>query len=194
MVRNIVIFAPDIEPIIKQLQNGELPGDRISGISHQVFKLRVKNSDVTQGKSGGYNLEATRVTGNRLLALVLLICLSYSFSTFSGQTIKDKGVANIKSLSICYILISVSPCPRVSPSIICSKFKGKRYKYVTRPTEIGRIYQRHSSFSISLHSQNWLESITFFQDVIQELLCLSPHKLPYYLKGMRAGSIIQSAF
>ncbi len=110
-------------------------------------------------KSGGYNLEVTRVTGERLIALILLICLSYSFSTFSGQTIKAKGVA----------------------------------KYITRPTETSRIYQRHSSFSISLHSQNCLESIIFFQDVVQELLCLSPHKLPYYLKGMRAVSLIQSA-
>ena len=89
-----------------------------------------------------------------------MICLSYSFSTFSGQTIKDKGVAN----------------------------------YVTRPAETGRIYRRHSNFSLSLHSQNWLESMSFFQDVVQELLSLSPHKLPDYLKGMRAVSLIQSAF
>ena len=46
----------DIEPIIKQLQNGELPGDKISGIGEQVFKLRVRNSDVSKGKSGGYRL------------------------------------------------------------------------------------------------------------------------------------------
>ncbi len=46
----------DIEPIIKQLQTGELPGNQISGIGYKVFKLRVKNSDVTKGKSGGYRL------------------------------------------------------------------------------------------------------------------------------------------
>ncbi|ELS00818.1 cytotoxic translational repressor of toxin-antitoxin stability system [Xenococcus sp. PCC 7305] len=46
----------DIEPIIKQLQNGELPGNQISGIGYKVFKLRVKNSDVAKGKSGGYRL------------------------------------------------------------------------------------------------------------------------------------------
>ena len=46
----------DIEPVIKQLQNGELPGDKISGIGEQVFKLRVINSDITKGKSGGYRL------------------------------------------------------------------------------------------------------------------------------------------
>ncbi|MEM8828646.1 MAG: type II toxin-antitoxin system RelE/ParE family toxin [Cyanobacteria bacterium P01_G01_bin.19] len=46
----------DIEPVIKLLQNGELPGDKISGIGYSVFKLRVKNSDITKGKSGGYRL------------------------------------------------------------------------------------------------------------------------------------------
>ena len=46
----------DVEPIIKQLQNGELPGDRISSVGYLVFKLRINNSDVTKGKSGGYRL------------------------------------------------------------------------------------------------------------------------------------------
>ena len=46
----------DIEPIIKQLKNGNLPGDRLVGIGYSVFKLRVKNSDLAKGKSGGYRL------------------------------------------------------------------------------------------------------------------------------------------
>lgn len=31
-------------------------GVEISGIDYQVFKLRVKNSDIQKGKSGGYRL------------------------------------------------------------------------------------------------------------------------------------------
>ncbi len=31
-------------------------------------------------------------------------------------------------------------------------------KYVSRPTELKRFYRRHSSFSIGLHGQNWIES------------------------------------
>ncbi|MGL5079120.1 MAG: IS4 family transposase [Waterburya sp.] len=110
-------------------------------------------------KRGGYNLEITRVTDSRLISLILLICLSYSLSTFVGQSIKSKGIS----------------------------------KYVSRPTERERTNLRHSSFSIGLHGQNWLDSIVFFQDVVQELLHFSAHKLPYYLKGMRAVSLIQSA-
>jgi mRNA-degrading endonuclease RelE of RelBE toxin-antitoxin system len=61
--RNLRILAKkyrsirnDIEPIIEQLQSGELPGDRISGVGYTIFKLRVKNSDIQKGKSGGYRL------------------------------------------------------------------------------------------------------------------------------------------
>jgi hypothetical protein len=111
-------------------------------------------------KGGGYNLEITRVNDRRLISLVLLICLSYSLSTFIGQNVKSKGVA----------------------------------KYVSRPTEQGRNYSRHSSFSIGLHGQNWVDSMAFFQDVVRELIRFSTHKLPYYLKGMRAVSLIQSSF
>ena len=107
-------------------------------------------------KLGGYNLEVTRVTDHRLIAIILLICLSYSYSTFLGKTIKSKGVA----------------------------------KYITRPSEGERNYRRHSNFSIGLHSQNWLDSIAFFQDVVQDLIRFYPHKQSYYWKGMKAISLI----
>jgi mRNA-degrading endonuclease RelE of RelBE toxin-antitoxin system len=46
----------DIQPVIEQLQQGELPGDQIPGVGYTVFKLRVRNSDTQKGKSGGYRL------------------------------------------------------------------------------------------------------------------------------------------
>ena len=46
----------DIQPVIEQLERGELLGDKISGIGYEVFKLRVRNSDIQKGKSGGYRL------------------------------------------------------------------------------------------------------------------------------------------
>ena len=46
----------DIQPIIEQLQQGEILGDCIPKIGYEVFKLRVKNSDIEKGKSGGYRL------------------------------------------------------------------------------------------------------------------------------------------
>jgi len=41
----------DIQPVIEQLERGEHPGDRISGVKYEVFKLRVRNSDVQKGKN-----------------------------------------------------------------------------------------------------------------------------------------------
>ncbi len=46
----------DLQPILEQLQAGHLLGDRISGIDAEVWKLRIKNSDIQKGKSGGYRL------------------------------------------------------------------------------------------------------------------------------------------
>lgn len=46
----------DIQLVVDQLERGEYPGDRIPEIKYEVFKLRVRNSDVQKGKSGGYRL------------------------------------------------------------------------------------------------------------------------------------------
>ncbi|WP_177176071.1 type II toxin-antitoxin system RelE/ParE family toxin [Trichormus sp. NMC-1] len=46
----------DIQPVAEQLERGDLPGDKISGIGYDVFKLRIRNSDIQKGKSGGYRL------------------------------------------------------------------------------------------------------------------------------------------
>lgn len=56
----------DLEPILQQLQAGQRIGDQIQGIRHTVLKVRVRNSDLQKGKSGGYRLiywvpEPTRV-------------------------------------------------------------------------------------------------------------------------------------
>jgi mRNA-degrading endonuclease RelE of RelBE toxin-antitoxin system len=46
----------DIQPIIDQLSAGAKPGDQISGVQLQVFKVRARNSNARRGKSGGYRL------------------------------------------------------------------------------------------------------------------------------------------
>ncbi|KYC35710.1 addiction module antitoxin [Scytonema hofmannii PCC 7110] len=46
----------DLQPLIEQLQAGEIPGDRIAGVKYQVFKVRLKNSNIQKGKSGGYRI------------------------------------------------------------------------------------------------------------------------------------------
>ncbi|NJL89600.1 MAG: type II toxin-antitoxin system RelE/ParE family toxin [Coleofasciculaceae cyanobacterium SM2_1_6] len=46
----------DLAPILEQLQSREFLGDQIPGISFTVMKVRIKNSDIQKGKSGGYRL------------------------------------------------------------------------------------------------------------------------------------------
>lgn len=61
----------DIQPVIEQLERGELPGEQIPGIGYEVFKLRVRNSDVQKGKSGGYRLIYYVKTENGIILLTI---------------------------------------------------------------------------------------------------------------------------
>jgi mRNA-degrading endonuclease RelE of RelBE toxin-antitoxin system len=46
----------DIQPLLDQLEQGETPGDRIKDVGFTVYKARVRNRDVSRGKSGGYRV------------------------------------------------------------------------------------------------------------------------------------------
>lgn len=61
----------DLQPIIDRLENGETPGDRISDIGYPVFKVRVRNTDIQKGKSGGYRLIYYLKTTTSILLLTL---------------------------------------------------------------------------------------------------------------------------
>jgi mRNA-degrading endonuclease RelE of RelBE toxin-antitoxin system len=65
----------DIQPIIEQLQNGNLIGDQISGLDSTIFKVRAKNSDIPTGKSGGYRV-IYQVVSPELILLLLIYAKS----------------------------------------------------------------------------------------------------------------------
>lgn len=46
----------DLQPLLDDLQAGNLIGDQISGTGYTVFKVRLKNSDTQKGKSAGYRV------------------------------------------------------------------------------------------------------------------------------------------
>ena len=47
----------DIQTFIDQLKNGDRPGDQIPRLpDYLIYKIRVKNSDMKRGKSGGYRI------------------------------------------------------------------------------------------------------------------------------------------
>lgn len=61
----------DIQPIINQLEAGELPGDQIPGMNYTLFKVRVRNSDAQRGKSGGYRIIYYLKTDTQILLVTL---------------------------------------------------------------------------------------------------------------------------
>lgn len=46
----------DLQELLEQLKQGSTPGDKIQGIGYTVCKVRVKNTDIKKGKSGGYRV------------------------------------------------------------------------------------------------------------------------------------------
>ncbi|WP_341527199.1 type II toxin-antitoxin system RelE/ParE family toxin [Nostoc sp. UHCC 0302] len=80
----------DIQPIIEQLQQGNVIGDRIAGISEEyvVYKLRVRNSNIQKGKSAGY----------RLIYLLELPTSILLLTIYSKSDREDIGVNEIRNI------------------------------------------------------------------------------------------------
>ncbi|MFZ5821785.1 MAG: type II toxin-antitoxin system RelE/ParE family toxin [Chloroflexota bacterium] len=61
----------DVEPLLARLQTGETPGDQVPGTGYLIFKVRVKNSDLERGKSGGYRVIYYLVTEERIILVTI---------------------------------------------------------------------------------------------------------------------------
>ena len=46
----------DLQGLLDQFAQGDVPGDQLTGVGYPVYKVRVKNSDARKGKSGGYRV------------------------------------------------------------------------------------------------------------------------------------------
>ncbi len=77
----------DIQPLIDQLQAGQTPGDRIAGIKYQVFKVRLQNSNIQKGKSGGYRVIYYLKTEENII--LATIYSKSDFSDISREVIED---------------------------------------------------------------------------------------------------------
>lgn len=66
--------------------------------------------------------------------------------------------------------------------------------YIGRVQEPTRTTRRHSHFYIGLSGQNWLNFQGYCVDEVIELMQLNRNKRKYYLKGLRAMELVQSAF
>jgi hypothetical protein len=66
-------------------------------------------------------------------------------------------------------------------------------KYLGRLEQLKRIPRRHSTFWIGLYGHLWIGAMEFWSELAAALMALKPHKLPYFHKGLRAMTLIQSA-
>ena len=78
--------------------------------------------------------------------------------------------------------------------------QGKRIRrkqvqhYIGRVIEPGRTQKRHSNFWIGLYGRLWIDSFNCWSTWAQQLMRLKPQKRVFFLRGLRAMSLIQSAF
>lgn len=61
----------DIDPLISQLEQGDLPGNQISGVGYQTYKVRVANSSAQRGKSGGFRVIYYVQLADRVILLTI---------------------------------------------------------------------------------------------------------------------------
>jgi mRNA-degrading endonuclease RelE of RelBE toxin-antitoxin system len=46
----------DVDAFVERLRKGETPGDQIPGVGYTAYKVRLKSSDLTRGKRGGFRI------------------------------------------------------------------------------------------------------------------------------------------
>ncbi len=61
----------DLEPVIKQLEAGAVPGDQVPRTGFPIFKVRLQNSDIQKGKSSGYRLIYHRRTPTHVILVTI---------------------------------------------------------------------------------------------------------------------------
>lgn len=76
--------------------------------------------------------------------------------------------------------------------------QGKRIRqkqvqcYVGRVKEPKRTQNRHSQFWIGLYGSLWIGSLNLWSTLAHQLMALKPQKRPFFQRGLRAISLIQS--
>ncbi len=61
----------DVRTLRTQLEADERPGNRLKGLEYTAFKVRVKNSDVQRGKSGGYRVIYYLETAEQIVLITI---------------------------------------------------------------------------------------------------------------------------
>jgi len=71
LIKRYRSIRTDLQPLLDELQSGNFMGDQIPGTGYTVFKVRLKNSDIQKGKSGGYRV-IYQLRGDTYILLVVI--------------------------------------------------------------------------------------------------------------------------
>jgi mRNA-degrading endonuclease RelE of RelBE toxin-antitoxin system len=71
LIKRYRSIRTDLKPLLDELQSGNFIGDQIPGTGYTVFKVRLKNSDIQKGKSGGYRV-IYQLSGDIYILLVVI--------------------------------------------------------------------------------------------------------------------------
>lgn len=100
--------------------------------------------------------------------------------------------ASVERLTRLVLLIAIA--------YTCAALSGRKIKqlgiqkYTNRLQELGRGCKRHSSFWIGLYGELWVAGMEFWSDLVARLITINLNKLPFYQRGMKAMTLIQSTF
>jgi mRNA-degrading endonuclease RelE of RelBE toxin-antitoxin system len=61
----------DVDELIRQLQQGQTPGNQIPGVGYPVYKVRLKSTALSRGKSGGFRVIYYIRTATRVILITI---------------------------------------------------------------------------------------------------------------------------
>jgi hypothetical protein len=152
---------------------------------------RSKSKQLKQDEEGWYLLTNLGTTSAAIKAYKCRYGIEAMFKDCkTGGYNLEKCHANVKRLDSLILLITLA--------YSCAVLRGQKLKkmgiqsYISRLNELNRNTNRHSNFWVGLYGQAWICGMEFCRELVQELMQLTPNKLPFYQQGMRAMSLILS--
>lgn len=78
LARKYQHIRSDVQPVIEQLEAGEIIGDKVPRVKYAIFKVRIRNSDIQKGKRSGYRLIYHLRSGKNVILVTLYSKLDQS--------------------------------------------------------------------------------------------------------------------
>jgi hypothetical protein len=174
-----------------------LPGIKVTKIKgFGYFNLASKWKRKTQGiapKEGWFILTNLPQLNQAINAYKMRFDIEEMFRDFKtgGYNLEDTNVTGVRLISIILLIAIAYTAATIQGQEI--KQKGVQ-EYVGRVKESGRATRRHSDFYIGLYGYTWISFMDNCQQIVAELLRITPNKLRYYQRGQRAMKLIMSTF